>query len=62
MNKINWIRKDKLNIHLKESEFRFNCRLWKKDVKEELVRLLKLHVKNEDKIIKNKAKLRTKKE
>lgn len=56
MNKFNWIRKDRFNLHLKESEFRFNCRLWKKDIKEELIKLLKLHVKSQNKIIKNKTK------
>ena len=49
LNKFNWIKKDKFEIHLKESEYRFNCRLWKKKIYEELLKLIKIHVKNENK-------------
>lgn len=50
ISKFNWIQKDKFPIHLKESEFRFNCKLAKKDSYKELLRLLKLHTKKDEKI------------
>jgi len=47
LSKFNWIRKDKFELHLKESEYRFNCKLWKKKIYEEVSKLIKNHVKKE---------------
>jgi len=44
--KFNWIREDKFIYHLKESEFRFNCRLQNKDIYKELLKLSKQYTKN----------------
>jgi len=43
--KFNWIKKEKFIYHLKESEFRFNCKLSQKDINKELLKLLKKYTK-----------------
>ena len=39
--KFNWVKRDKFILHMKESEYRFNCRLSEKDMYKELLKLLK---------------------
>lgn len=39
--KFNWIKKEKFALHLKESEFRFNCRLQKENIYNKLLKLVR---------------------
>ena len=39
--KFNWIKKEKFALHLKESEFRFNCRLQKENMYNKLLKLVR---------------------
>jgi transposase-like protein len=43
--KFNWITRQKFELHLKETEFRFNCWLAKKNLYNELKRVVKLYRK-----------------
>jgi transposase-like protein len=45
MNKFNGILKEKFPLHLKESEFRFNCRIQNKNMYNELKKILIEHTK-----------------
>lgn len=39
LSKFNWIKKEKFTLHLKESEFRFNCRLQKENMYNKLLKM-----------------------
>ena len=39
LSKFNWIKKEKFALHLKESEFRFNCRLQKENMYNKLLKM-----------------------
>jgi len=41
LTKFNWVPKHKFELHLKESEFRFNCWLQKEDIYKQLRKLVK---------------------
>lgn len=43
--KFNWIKKEYFYYHLKESEFRYNCRITKTDFKKMLVKILRKFTK-----------------
>ena len=45
LSKFNWIRKEYFYFHLKESEFRYNCRITKTDMKKNLVKILRKFTK-----------------
>lgn len=45
LSKFNWVPKDKFLLHLKECEYRFNCRLWWKNMYNEVLKLLKNYSK-----------------
>jgi len=39
--KFNWVKKEKFILHLKETEYRFNCRLQKQDMYKQVLKLLR---------------------
>ena len=41
LSKFNWVSREKFLLHLKECEYRFNCRLWWKNMYNELLKLLR---------------------
>ena len=43
LNKFNGIKKEKYNLHLKESEFRFNCWLQRENMYKKLLKILKIY-------------------
>lgn len=43
LSKFNWIKKTKYELHLKESEFRFNCWLQKESIYKKLLKLLRIY-------------------
>ena len=45
LNKFNGVTREKFPLHLKESEFRFNCRIQKKNMYTELKKILMKYVK-----------------
>ena len=45
LSKFNWVPREKFLLHLKECEYRFNCRLWWKNMYNELLKLLKNYSK-----------------
>ena len=45
LSKFNWIKKENLLLHLKEWEYRFNCRLWWEKMYNKVLKLLRNYSK-----------------
>jgi transposase len=45
LNKFNWVPREKFLLHLKECEYRFNCRLWWEKMYNKVLKLLRNYSK-----------------